>query len=72
MAKTLKVFGTGQVTIPKEWRDKFSVNHFRATETEKGILLEPVEVYEEVIFDPPISAKELSRQIKKYRKKHDG
>ena len=71
MSHTLKVFGTGQITIPKILRDKYGAKNYRAKDTKKGILLEPLAIYEEVVFDPPIPAKTLSKQIKKYIAKHD-
>lgn len=71
--QTLKVARTGQVTIPKVWRDKFDVDHFQATETEEGILLKPIGAhYDEVVFDPPVPVEKLLKKIRAYRKKHDG
>lgn len=69
---TLKIFGTGQVTIPKIWRDESGATHFRAKKMAKGVLLEPVKMIEELVFDPPMPAKEFNKQIKAYRKKYDG
>jgi len=44
----LKIFGTGQVTIPKSWRDFFGVNTLRATfnEKERNINIKPVRMIE--------------------------
>lgn len=39
---TLKEFGTGQVTLPKEWREKFETRHYLARETKYGLLIEPI------------------------------
>ncbi len=47
----LKVFGTGQITIPKKWREKRKSNIFLAKEEGNKIILEPVEETEEKIFD---------------------
>jgi hypothetical protein len=38
----LKVFGTGQVTLPKRLRDKYDAEYYIAEETEIGILLRPL------------------------------
>ncbi len=70
--KTLKVFGTGQITLPKEIREKYGVLNFKLSEVKKGILLEPIVIREELIFTPPISAKQFSKEIKKSIKKLDG
>ena len=44
----LKIFGTGQVTIPKSWRDFFGVDTLKATfnEKERNISIKPVRVIE--------------------------
>ncbi|MBU1445903.1 AbrB/MazE/SpoVT family DNA-binding domain-containing protein [Patescibacteria group bacterium] len=42
MTYTLKLFNTGQVTLPKEWRNKFNTKHFVAEETEAGLLIKPL------------------------------
>lgn len=46
----LKVFGTGQVTLPKKWRNKFRTKHFKALMDGKKIILEPIEEYK-TFFD---------------------
>ncbi len=46
----LKIFGTGQVTIPKKWREKRKAKMYFAHEEGEKIVLEPVQ-NEEVIFD---------------------
>jgi bifunctional DNA-binding transcriptional regulator/antitoxin component of YhaV-PrlF toxin-antitoxin module len=38
----LKVFGTGQVTLPKRLRDKYKALYYIAEETENGIFLRPL------------------------------
>jgi bifunctional DNA-binding transcriptional regulator/antitoxin component of YhaV-PrlF toxin-antitoxin module len=38
----MKVFGTGQVTIPKDWRNKFGTDVFAATLEENHIVLVPI------------------------------
>ncbi|GEM_PF-606060 len=70
---TLKEFGTGQVTLPKEWRDKFDTHHYLARETNQGLLLEPILYDEEGIevvedskglhFPKGIPAGLLARQL---------
>lgn len=39
---TMKVFGKGQVTLPKKWRDKVGTEHFIAEETPQGLLIKPI------------------------------
>jgi bifunctional DNA-binding transcriptional regulator/antitoxin component of YhaV-PrlF toxin-antitoxin module len=33
MTYTLKLFNTGQVTLPKSWREKYNTKNFIALET---------------------------------------
>ena len=42
MNYTLKSFNTGQITLPKKWREQFETQHFIATETENGLLIQPL------------------------------
>lgn len=49
MITTLKIFGTGQVTIPKAWRDKYKTDHYIAQETPHGLLLKPL--VEELFYE---------------------
>lgn len=46
----LKSFGTGQVTLPKEWREKFDTKYFIADIGDKQIIIKPLNK-EEVFFD---------------------
>lgn len=39
---TLKLFNTGQVTLPKSWRNKFKTKVFIAKETKDGLLIQPL------------------------------
>lgn len=43
MIYTLKLFNTGQVTLPKAWRDRVGSEHFVAEETDEGLLIKPLE-----------------------------
>ena len=43
MNYTLKLFNTGQVTLPKNWRNKFDTKNFIAEETDKWLLIRPIE-----------------------------
>lgn len=69
--KTLKVFGKGQVTLPKEWRSKYDTDQFMAIETPQGLLIKPIEpvVYFEdgdsfgLEFPTGVSAKELAADL---------
>ena len=55
MNKTvLKSFGTGQVTLPKAWREKFDTKYFVAVIQDDQITLKPLiddAEGEEVFFD---------------------
>jgi bifunctional DNA-binding transcriptional regulator/antitoxin component of YhaV-PrlF toxin-antitoxin module len=45
---TLKIFGTGQITIPKKWRDFFGTNTVKAifnTET-RQLNIKPIKIME--------------------------
>ena len=46
---TLKIFNTGQVTLPKLWRDKLGTKNLVAEETEEGLLIKPLRV-DKVIY----------------------
>lgn len=48
---TLKVFNTGQITLPKVWRNKFNTKNFVAKETDEGLLIQPLESSEVVYFE---------------------
>ncbi|MBT6069292.1 AbrB/MazE/SpoVT family DNA-binding domain-containing protein [Candidatus Peregrinibacteria bacterium] len=47
---TLKMFNTGQITLPKSWRKKFNTKHFVAKETENGLLIQPMIQDEDVVY----------------------
>lgn len=47
---TLKLFNTGQITLPKAWREKFQTKHFVAKETEDGLLIQPLENNQELVY----------------------
>ncbi|MDD3862199.1 MAG: AbrB/MazE/SpoVT family DNA-binding domain-containing protein [Candidatus Gracilibacteria bacterium] len=74
MITTLKLFGTGQITIPKAWREKYKTNQFVAQETPHGLLIKPLVdefFYEDgsdyfgLNFPLGIEAKELAAKLKK-------
>ncbi len=44
MNYALKSFNTGQITLPKKWRDKAGTNHFIAEERPDGLLVRPVKI----------------------------
>jgi bifunctional DNA-binding transcriptional regulator/antitoxin component of YhaV-PrlF toxin-antitoxin module len=46
----LKLFGTGQITLPKKWRTKFKTTHFKAVMEEDKLIITPLEE-EEIFFD---------------------
>ncbi len=43
MVYTLKLFNTGQITLPKDWRKQFDTKNFLAEETEEGLLIKPIQ-----------------------------
>lgn len=43
MNYTLKSFNTGQITLPKKWRDKYATKNFLAKETKEGLLIQPIQ-----------------------------
>lgn len=74
MISTLKIFGKGQVTLPKEWRDRVKTEHFIVEETPQGLLIKPIvestyyEMDEEnfgLHFPTGISASKLADNLKK-------
>ncbi len=74
MMTPLKMFGTGQVTLPKIWREKVNAKYFITEETPRGLLIKPLvesfyyETDEEgfgVNFPTGISAKKLLSDLKK-------
>ncbi len=47
---TLKKFNTGQITLPKRWRDKYDTSNFIGKETKDGLLIKPILEGKEVVF----------------------
>jgi bifunctional DNA-binding transcriptional regulator/antitoxin component of YhaV-PrlF toxin-antitoxin module len=73
MITTLKLFGTGQITIPKIWREKYKTDRYIAQETPQGLLLKPLveelfyednEDYFGINFPLGIDAKDLALKLK--------
>ena len=48
MTHTLKLFNTGQITLPKVWRSKYNTKNFIAIETDEWLLIKPLR--EEVAY----------------------
>ena len=46
----LKVFGTGQVTLPKKWRSRFKTQYYTAVMDGNRLILAPLQD-ENVFFD---------------------
>ncbi|MCF2221046.1 AbrB/MazE/SpoVT family DNA-binding domain-containing protein [Chryseobacterium sp. PS-8] len=42
MLHSLKMFNTGQITLPKAWRSKYNTQNFIARETSEGLLITPL------------------------------
>lgn len=51
MIYTLSMFNTGQITLPKKWRNKFKTQKFIAEETAEGLLIKPLEKDEAVYYE---------------------
>lgn len=45
------MFNTGQITLPKKWREKWDVTKFIAEETEEGLLIKPLKKDETVYYE---------------------
>lgn len=45
----LSMFNTGQITLPKKWREKFKTKKFIAEEVAEGLLIKPV-ISDEVVY----------------------
>ncbi len=50
MAHTLKLFNTGQITLPKAWRTQYDTKNFLAIETAEGLLIKPLIDKNEVVY----------------------
>jgi len=46
----LKLFGTGQVTLPKKWRSKFNTSHYKAIMEGDKLTITPLEK-DHIFFD---------------------
>ncbi len=44
MTTTLKMFGTGQITLPKAWRNRFKTRQFVAREEGRRLVIEPLDL----------------------------
>lgn len=42
MHHELKMFNTGQITLPKKWRSRFPTNRFVAEESENALVIRPL------------------------------
>lgn len=71
---TAKIFGTGQITLPKKWRQKIKAKNVIIEEIPQGLLIKPLvqslyyEIDEEnfgVNFPLGIEAGELAKELKK-------
>jgi len=60
MQYDLKMFNTGQVTIPKKWRSQFQTARFIATETADGLLIRPVQ---EKRYNEKLVARDLTHLL---------
>jgi len=72
---TLKMFGTGQVTIPKKWREKLGTKDFVATFEDDEITINPIGSGWINLFNAerdggPIDGRELLVALEKELKKH--
>ena len=44
MTVTLKMFGTGQITLPKSWRKQFKTTQFIARTEGRRLIIEPLDL----------------------------
>lgn len=71
---TAKIFGTGQITLPKQWRSKMKTANVIIEEVPQGLLIKPLlpSLYYEINennfginFPTGIEAGELAAKLKK-------
>lgn len=71
---TAKIFGTGQITLPKKWRDKSNAKTVIVEEVPQGLLIKPLtsthyyDIDENnfgINFPTGIEAGELAKKLKK-------
>lgn len=71
---TAKIFGTGQITLPKKWREKIKTKTLIIEEVPEGLLVKPLttslfyEINKEnfgINFPLGIKAKDLAKDLKK-------
>lgn len=71
---TAKIFGTGQVTLPKKWRDKIKTKNIIIEEVPQGLLIKPLvpsffyEIDDEnfgISFPLGVKADEVAKDLKK-------
>ena len=48
---TLKMFNSGQITLPKKWRSKYKTKHFMAKVKGDTLVIEPVRKDETVYYE---------------------
>ncbi len=48
---TLKMFNSGQITLPKSWREKFATKSFLAEESAEGLLIKPLNFNEVMEYE---------------------
>lgn len=51
MIYTLSMFNTGQITLPKKWREKHKTKKFVAEETMGGLLIKPIKKGEVIYYE---------------------
>ncbi|MFH1533560.1 MAG: AbrB/MazE/SpoVT family DNA-binding domain-containing protein [Nitrospirota bacterium] len=51
MIYTLKLFNTGQITLPKTWREKHKTKNYIAEETKDGLLIKPFKKDDTVYYE---------------------
>jgi len=71
---TAKIFGTGQITLPKKWREKIATKNIIIEEVPQGLLIKPLtqsyfyEIDDEnfgVNFPLGVKASKLAQDLKK-------
>ena len=61
--KTVKMFGTGQITIPKQWRDKFETDTFKIKEKDNELIIKPVRKVEIEEVPEDLTAEKLKEDL---------
>ncbi|MFB6225758.1 MAG: AbrB/MazE/SpoVT family DNA-binding domain-containing protein [Candidatus Paceibacteria bacterium] len=62
--KTIKMFGTGQITLPKEWRQQFDTDTFKVKQKDNELVIKPVRKVEVEEVPEDLTAGKLREDLK--------